>query len=84
MKVQATKELLKLEYMKQIFKKDINYEATSHVDVFNSKLFILFKMQHSQQKNLINILNSMNKLITAESVRNITQEFLLNDELWKD
>jgi hypothetical protein len=39
MKVQATKELLKLEYMKQLFKKDINYEATSHVDVFNSKPF---------------------------------------------
>ena len=39
MKVQATKELLKLEYMKPIFKKDINYEATSHVDVFNSKPF---------------------------------------------
>lgn len=30
MKVQATKELLKLEYMKPIFKKGIIYDAYAH------------------------------------------------------
>ena len=32
MKVQATKELLKLEYMKSIFKKNVVYNATAHFD----------------------------------------------------